>query len=604
MQQEPNHRQSDDPIETTSSVEASKVPGDDAAQGQKMVSAAGKQLAVFAGLALAGLMILMFLLDAVAGLTSSQSTVSSAAIDYENNEITTYLTDEPPQMNSMRATDSISSQVLGHVMEGLLRYDDQRRLVGGVAKEWQLDGNVMTFQLRRNARWSNGEPVTAHDFEFAWKNVLAPSTGSQYAFILYPILNAEAANNGEVPLDDVGVTAVDDYTLEVTLETPIAYFERMVAFVTYMPANESFYHQTNGRYGADADEMLYNGPFIIESWVHGASMRLVKNPYYWNADSIQLDAINYAHMTSDPNTLLNLFKDGQIVMTNLGAQMLEEAMFQGWQIDRFMDGTVWYIEFNHRDGRLTTNKNLRMALTLAQDPGELVNRVIKLPGNLPGESLFPVWLQGVERPFREEYPAPVYERNIALANEYLQKALDEMGLEELPPLALLTGDSPNARMQAEYYQEVFQRNLGIDVVIDAQIFRQRLDKMTSGEFDMVMAGWGPDYNDPLTFGDLFASWNLNNRGRYSNPELDAQIRIAQTSLDTKTRMDAFGEIQRILHEEVVIMPNYERGLVYVTHPDLRGMIRRVIGAEIDFTYAWIDAAGEGDDVINGGNSGE
>lgn len=592
MQQEPRHRQSSNSEVSPASVESSDLANKGGRQGSRMVSAAGKQLLVFAAISLLALIVVMFILDGLAGLTSSQSTVSTSAIDYENNEITSHLRDEPPQMNSMRSTDAISGQVLNHVMEGLLRYDERGELVGGVAENWALDGNVMTFHLRENARWSNGETVTAHDFEFAWKNVLAPSTGSQYAFILYPILNAEAANNGEVSLDEVGVKALDDFTLAVTLETPIAYFDRMVAFVTYMPANEAFYEQTNGRYGADADEMLYNGPFMIESWVHGASMRLVKNPYYWDAERIRLDAINYAHMTSDPNTLLNLFKDGQIVMTNLGAQMLEEAMFQGWQIDRFMEGTVWYIEFNHRDGRLTTNKNLRMALTLAQDPGELVNRVIKLPGNLPGESIFPVWLQGEERPFREEHPAPIYERNIALAREYLQKALDELGLDELPTLALLTGDTANARMQAEYYQEVFQRNLGIDVVIDAQIFRQRLDKMTSGDFDMVMAGWGPDYNDPLTFADLFASWNLNNRGRYSNPALDAQIRIAQSSLDTAERMEAFAEIQRIIYEEVVIMPNFERGYIYVTHPELKGMLRRVIGAETDFTYAWIDRSAD------------
>lgn len=592
MQQEPRHRQSSNSEASPASVESSGLAGKGGGQGSRMVSAAGKQLLVFAAISVFALIVVMFILDGLAGLTSSQSTVSTSAIDYENNEITSHLRDEPPQMNSMRSTDAISGQVLNHVMEGLLRYDERGELVGGVAESWALDGNVMTFHLRENARWSNGETVTAHDFEFAWKNVLAPSTGSQYAFILYPILNAEAANNGEVSLDEVGVNALDDFTLAVTLETPIAYFDRMVAFVTYMPANETFYEQTNGRYGADADEMLYNGPFMIESWVHGASMRLVKNPYYWDAERIRLDAINYAHMTSDPNTLLNLFKDGQIVMTNLGAQMLEEAMFQGWQIDRFMEGTVWYIEFNHRDGRLTTNKNLRMALTLAQDPGELVNRVIKLPGNLPGESIFPVWLQGEERPFREEHPAPIYERNIALAREYLQKALDELGLDELPTLALLTGDTANARMQAEYYQEVFQRNLGIDVVIDAQIFRQRLDKMTSGDFDMVMAGWGPDYNDPLTFADLFASWNLNNRGRYSNPALDAQIRIAQSSLDTGERMEAFAEIQRIIYEEVVIMPNFERGYIYVTHPELKGMLRRVIGAETDFTYAWIDRSAD------------
>ena len=552
------------------------------APGDSMTRAAGRQLGLYALAAVAVLVAVMFLLNGLAGLTSSAAGSSRSAVDISTNTITSYLRDEPPQMNSMLSTDAISGMVLDHVMEGLLRYDQHGELVGGVAERWELEGTTMTFWLRDNARWSNGQQVTAHDFEFAWKNLLSPSIGSQYAFILYPILNAEKANNGEVPLDEVGVEAVDDTTLVVTLETPIAYFERMVAFVTYLPANEAFYRQTNGRYGADAHEMLYNGPFIMSSWVHGASLRLEKNPYYWDADRIKLDAINFAHMTSDAGTLMNLFKDNQIVMADLGAEMLEEAMLQGWQIDRFMEGTVFYIDFNHRPERLTSNLNLRKALQLAQDSGEYVNRVIKLPGYLQGESLFPVWLQGENKSFREE-------RNIPLAREYLQKALDELGVDRLPPLALLTSDTPGARMQAEYFQEVFKRNLDIDVVIDAQIFRQRLDKMTTGDFDMVMAGWGPDYNDPLTFGDLYASWNLNNRGRYTNPELDAQVRIAQSSLDTRERMQAFAEIQRIIHEDVVMIPGYERGYVYVTHPQVRGIVRHVIGAETDFTNAWIDA---------------
>lgn len=552
-------------------------------------SAAGRQLTFYGLAAVMLLLVLMFVLNWLAGLTSSAAGGSRGAVDIANNTITAYLADEPPQLNSMLTTDAISGTVLDHVMEGLLRYDANGDLVPGVAERWQQDGERITFWLRDNARWSNGEPVTAHDFEFAWKTAIDPATASQYAAILYPVLNAEKINNGELSTDQMGVRALDDRTLEVILERPIGYFERMVAFVTYLPVHEPFYRGTGGRYGADAHELLYNGPFMITSWVHGASLRLTKNPYYWDADRIQLDGINYAHITSDPNTLLNLFKDGQIVMANLGAQMLEEAMLNGWELSRFMDGTVFYIEFNHRPERSTSNHNLRMALHLAQDSGELVNRVIKLPGYLPGESLFPVWLPGVETTFREEFPAPRHERNIPLAREYLRKALDEMGLERLPPLALLTGDSPLARMMAEYYQEVFSRNLGIDVIIDAQIFRQRLDKMTTGDFDMVMSGWGPDYADPLTFGDLFASWNLNNRGRYNNPELDAQVRIAQTSLDRAERMQAFGEVQRIMHEDVVIIANYERGLVYVTHPQVKGIIRRVVGAETDFTYAWIDA---------------
>lgn len=559
------------------------------APGDRLTRAAGKQLALYAVAAVVLLVAVMFVLNALAGLTSSAAGLSRMAVDVENNTITSYLRQEPPQMNSMLATDAVSGMVLAHVMEGLLRYNQYGELVGGVAERWEQEGTRVTFWLRDDARWSNGEPVTAHDFEFAWKNLLSPTVGSQYAFILYPILNAEKANNGEVSTDDVGIDAVDDRTLVVTLETPIAYFDRMVAFVTYLPANEAFYQQTNGRYGADADEMLYNGPFMMTSWVHGASMRLEKNPHYWDAERIRLDAINFAHMTSDSSTLLNLFKDNQIVMADLGSEMLEEAMLQGWTLNQFMEGTVFYTDFNHRPERLTSNLNLRKAMALAHDAGELVNKVIKLPGYLPGKSLFPVWLPGAEDNFREEHPAPVYQRDVAQARVYLQRALDELGLDRLPPLVLLTGDTPVSRIQAEYYQEVFKRSLDIDLVIDAQIFRQRLEKMTAGDFDLVAAGWGPDYNDPLTFGDLYASWNLNNRGRYNNPALDARVRIAQSSLDMEERMQAFAEIQRIIHEDVIMMPDYERGYVYVTQPQVRGILRRVIGAETDFTYAWIDA---------------
>jgi oligopeptide transport system substrate-binding protein len=555
---------------------------------QRYAGTARRQLAVMAVSAIAVVVLLMHLLAWAASLTSSGMGAGTGAVDVANNTITAYLRDEPPQLNSMLTTDAISGQVLGHVMEGLLRYDENQELAPGVAERWERDGNVMTFWLRDNARWSNGEPVTAHDFVFAWKNALDPATASQYAFIMYAIENAEAINNGELPVDALGVSAIDARTLEVRLEQPIAYFDRMVAFVTFLPVNEAFYRSTGGRYGATPRELLYNGPFRLSNWIHGASLRMERNPYYWGQDRIRLDGINFAYMTSDSNTLLNLFKDGQIVMTDLGSQMLEEALLQNWELHRFVDGAVFYLDFNHRPERLTSNHNLRKALHLAQDSGELVNRVIKLPGYLPGESLFPVWLEGIDGYFRDEHPAPVYERDTGLAREYLRRAMDELGLDEPPTLVLLSGDSPGARMQAEYYQEVFNRVLGVNIVIDAQIFRQRLDKMTAGDFDIVAAGWGPDYNDPLTFADLYTSWNLNNRGLYNNPELDAQVRIAQNSLDQHERMQAFAEIQRILHEDVVYIINYERGLLYVTHPQVQGIVRRVFGPEADYSHAWIE----------------
>ena len=224
---------------------------------------------------------------------------------------------------------------------------------------------------------------------------------------------------------------------------------------------------------------------------------------------------------------------------------------------------------------------------MSTDPGELVNKVIALPGYQPAVSLFPAWLTGVEGPFRQEYPPPVITPDLARARQHLELAKRELGVAELPPLVLLTSDAPIANKQAEYFQNLFSRALGIEIRIDKQIFKQRLDKMTSGDFDMVAAGWGPDYADPLTFGDLYASWNGNNRGMYNNPALDEQVRIAQNSLDPQVRMDAFGEIQRILIEDAVQLPNYERGLVYVEAPQLKGVVHRSVGTDPDYSNAYL-----------------
>ena len=556
---------------------------------ESFTRSAGKQLALFALIAIAGLAALMWLLNLLASLTASV-TGSSTAVDAANNTITIRLAEEPPQLDTTLLTDSVSGVVITHVMEGLLRYDPHQRLVPGMAERWEITPEQAVFNLR-DALWSDGEPVTAHDFVFAWRTALDPANASEYAFILYPIKNAEAINRGELPVDALGARAEGDRTLVVDLERPVAFFDKLTAFSTYYPVRQDFYEATGGRYGADADELLYNGPFVMDSWVHGQSLDLRKNPRYWDKDRIRLDRINVAYIVSDANAVLNLFKDGKISLASLTAENLAEAMEQRWHINRFMDGSVFFIEFNHRPERLTRNRNLRKAMLLAQDPHELIYKVIKIPGYLPGESLFPVFLDGVHGKFREEYPAPEHRMDIARARQHLEKARLELGLEEFPPLVMLTGDNPVSNIQSEYYQAVFRKKLGLDIKIDRQIFKQRLDKMTKGQFDMVLAGWGPDYNDALTYGDLFASWNLNNRGRYANPEYDRLVRIAQGSLDRQVRMDAFGEMQRIIYDDAVVIVNYERGQAYVTDSRVKGIVRRAVGAEQDYTYAYIDMDG-------------
>ena len=182
--------------------------------------------------------------------------------------------------------------------------------------------------------------------------------------------------------------------------------------------------------------------------------------------------------------------------------------------------------------------------------------------------------------------------DLAKARQHLELAKQELGLDEFPPIVLLSGDTPVSQVAAAYYQELYRKHLGLEMRIDTQIFKQRLAKMTSGDFDIVLAGWGPDYDDPLTYGDLFASWNLQNRGRYESDEMDQYVRIVQTSLDKQERMDAFGKIQELVYDDVVILPMYERGWSFVVDSRLKGFRRRSVGPEVDYNYAYIDVSSD------------
>ncbi|HEX5418400.1 MAG TPA: peptide ABC transporter substrate-binding protein, partial [Gammaproteobacteria bacterium] len=370
----------------------------------------------------------------------------------------------------------------------------------------------------------------------------------------------------------------------------IAYFDKLVAFVTYLPVREDFYRSCDGHYAADADKLLYDGPFAIARWVHGASLRLEKNPYYWDRRDVKLDIIDIPYITTDRSAWMSLYRDGDIASAErLPSQSLEEALKHRWPVGRFNDGSVWYLELNFRPGRLTGNYHFRKALQLVNDNRELVNKVLKNPGYTPTNSLFPSWLKGEHGFFEQEHPPSVVRPDPEQARQQLELARRELGLKRFPPLVLLSDDTDAARRWSEYLQALYRRELGLTVRIDRQIFKQRLAKAVAGDFDILIAGWGPDYDDPLTFADLFASWNLNNDAKYANPELDAQVHIAQRSLDPAVRMAAFAKIQRILGDDVVVIPAYERGLMYVQDARLKGVTHNAIGAERDYTHAYLVA---------------
>lgn len=500
------------------------------------------------------------------------------------------MSEEPPQLDSTRATDQVSIFVLGHVMEGLTRYGKGGEIVPGVAERWELGERQAVFHLREAARWSDGKPVTAHDFVFGWRTAVDPKTASEYAFILYPVKNGEAVNAGKLPASALGVRALDDRTLEVELERPTGYFLGLTAFATYLPVREDFYRARPGRYAADAQDLLSNGPFVLTRWVHAASLTFEKNPRYWDAARVSIDRIEVPHITADPGTRYNLFKDGKIDLTGLDRDLLGRAQADRFKMKSFDSGSVFYAEFNHREGRPTANLHLRKAIQLVFDPNEYVSKVIGIPGTRPGAGLIPRWVPGVERSFRREYPLEAARPDLDEARRQLELARRELG-GTIPAIVWLTGDDPNTAREAEYFQYLLRSRLGIELKIDKQTFKQRLAKMTQGDFDIVSAGWGPDYADAMTFADLFTSWNENNRGRWRNARYDALIREAQETADPRTRTDAMAEAERILLDDVGILPKSEGASIYVHSPRVTGIVRHVVGPDPDYSHARIVDAG-------------
>jgi oligopeptide transport system substrate-binding protein len=529
------------------------------------------------------------LLLALCGGVYAEPGVDSAA-----QRIRIVLRSEPPNLNSVQATDVVSSFVLNHLMEGLLSYDARNELIAGVAERWQLRADGATFWLRRDARWSDGKPVTTHDFVFAWQQVVAPASASQYAFALFPIKNAERINRGELPVSTLGVKAVDAYQLDVQFERPCPYFLGLTAFATYFPLREDFYRARGERYAADANDLLFNGPFTLTRWDHGARLQLRKNAQYWQAAHIRLQEIDIPYITADAGAAFNLFEQGGIAMAQLDAVTLQEAVKRGAPMQLFQTGGIYFLEFNLRPQRLTANVHLRRAIQALFSPEQLVNKVIGLPGNLPALSLFPGSVKGASGLFRDEFPPPPAPRGLALARRELALAKQELALtkqelktEKWPPLILLAGTSATAKKQAEYFQQLLEKGLGISVRIDTQVFKQTIEKMTRGDFDIAMAGWVPDFDDAITFGDLMASWNENNRGRYSNPAYDALVRAANASGEQSVRMPLFAQMQNILIEDVPILPTFESAEMYAIDPRLHGVNRARFGGDLDFRHAYV-----------------
>jgi Bacterial extracellular solute-binding proteins, family 5 Middle. len=479
----------------------------------------------------------------------------------EDKAITVNISTEPPDMFSVTMTDTTSFSVLRHIVENLVTLDENDNVIPGVAKDWTVsdDGLVYTFNLRDDMKWSNGEPVTAHDFVFAWTSLLTPSFASDYAYFGYVFKNGRAYNEGKVSKDELGFKALSDYQLEVTLENPTTYFLDTLAFGVFAPVNEKAYNEFGTAYGTDADKMVYNGPFKMTSWEHESKIVLEKNPDYYNADNIELEKITMV-MINDSNAALNSFKVGEVDLIGLTGDQVKSMNNENYPVYTYSDGSTFYLEYN-LNNKYLSNKNLRKAITYAIDKKAFIDSIVKNNSEAAVSFTAPA-IKGQNDKFYKEVGSlqPVFDAT--LAKEYYNKALEELNMDNIS-LSLIIDDSDSAVKNGAFVQEQLKVNLGIEVKIEPMPFKSRLERMSNKDFDMVFSGWGPDYNDPLTFLDMFETGNGNNHVSFSNAQYDELLEKVRTETDAETRFGYLKQLEQIVMEEMPVGPIYWRSRDYV-----------------------------------------
>ncbi len=501
---------------------------------------------------------------------------------------------EIPTMDVSKSTDTLGSQILGNTMEGLYRLDKDNKPIPAAAESSTKseDGKKYTFKLRKDAKWSNGDPVTAKDFVYAWQRLLDKNTAAEYAFIAFYIKNAEAINKGEKPLTDLGAKAVDDYTLEVELEKPVPYFLNLMAFPSYYPLNEKFVKEKGDKFGLEADTTLYNGPFVMASWKHEQGWQLKKNDKYWDNKTVKLEEINYS-VVKEVATKVNLYDTGSIDFTLLSGEFVDKYKSNKEEYGEYSEASTFFLRLNQkRNGQDTPlkSKKLREAIALSIDKKGLAN-VILNNGSKATDQLVPKGL--ATGPDGKDYQDTFkngLKYNPKKGAAAWEEAKKELGKDQIT-IELLSYDDGTAKKIADYFKDQIEKNLkGVTVNTKIQPFKQKLKLESAQDYEVSFAGWSPDYSDPMTFIDMFESKSPYNQMSYSNPKYDEMVKKAGNELlsDPKKRWETLGKAEKLfLEEDAGLIPLYQTGRAYVMKPNVKGIVKHNISPEYSFKWAYV-----------------
>ena len=491
----------------------------------------------------------------------------------------------PMTIDPALSTDISAARVQGACLEGLVRLGKKSgEIIPGAAESWKVseDGKKWLFNLRKDAKWSNGESVTANDFVFGFKRVLEPATAAQYSYLLYYIKNAENYNKGIIKdFNKVGAKAVDDNTLELSLEKPCPFFLQLISNAIYSPLNEKFYSKANKQFALEADKILYNGPWILTEWIHGGKFVFKKNPYYWNKEYPNVSDMTFL-LIPDQNTSANMFRSGDLDMTEISGDQLPQ--FKNSDEVHTVASGVYYLQMN-TENKFFKNEKIRQAISMAINR-DVLSEFIRKDGSTGAYAYVPPGTAGNEgQTFREEFGSTFLKYNVKKAKELLKDGLKEINFTGTMKATLLIDQTDDRRRDAQFIQEELHKNLGIDVTLEPNTFQSRLQKSLTRNYDFVYGGWLPDYNDPLTYIELWYSTGGNNHSGWANSEFDKLVDTASSSNDNNARMNAMAEAEQIMLKELPVIPLYYSPANWLIKKDLKGVILRPAGLSPEFTYA-------------------
>lgn len=489
------------------------------------------------------------------------------------------------------AVDVISGTMINNSQEGLYRLGSKSKVTPGIATATTVskDKKTYTFTLRKNAKWSNGDKVTAKDFVYGWRRTVDPKTASQYAYLYSGIKNADKITNGKAKASTLGIKADGNYKLTVTLEKPIQYFKLLMGFVVFFPQNQHVVEKYGKDYGTSSSKMVYNGPFKMTGWQGtNSTWTLVKNNQYWDKKHVHLTKIK-DQVVKSTTTAFNLFQSGKLDMATLSGQQVKNEKNNKKLVIR-KSSRLNYLEFNQKKVKELSNKKLRQAMSLTLNRKQLVNNVLG-DGSVTPQGFVTAGLATdptTGKDFATENKvASSVSYNPTQAKKLWKEGLAEVSKKKLT-LTLTHDDTDQMKALSEYLQGQLEKELpGLTVKSVTVPYKTRIAREVAGNFELVISAWQADFADPISDLGIMTSTNDYNFGKWTNKSYDDAINTANSTTSSKARWAALAKAEKEIGTDQGVAPLSQNVVAQMVNPKLKGLVYNTAGINYNFKEAYM-----------------